>query len=398
MAKLPITLEAGTADKKLAYTDNIYDKLQEKFQSEINEQLSLDVYDLNNYHEATETKLEEQQAEINTIKANNWVTTNRISNKAVTQDKLSQDLQNKLAALTDAASGGMHFVGVTSTALTDGATTATLTPLTANSMIRTTGFLTGDIVVYGKKEFIWGSDKWIEFGDMSGLGTLASKNSASGTVSGVPTSNHTHSVGAYTHTVTQGTVAASGTYTPQGTVSVTLGDVNATPSDGIMRLVTSDDLASKSIRGVAGTTTVQSITGVGTLPTSEDKTIPNVTSVGTMFKAEVVGETLKLTSGTSPTLGTAITVKSMKSAGTLPTRSGVTVATADAAATTFKAVSIPTDSALSVPLTQRMWASFTGTSATISVSGTTSGVAVGDHAQKNTGAPSATENKTVTVS
>lgn len=416
MAKLPITLEAGTADKKLAYTDNIYDKLQEKFQSEINEQLSLDVYDLNNYHEATETKLEEQQAEINTIKANNWVTTNRISNKAVTQDKLSQDLQNKLAALTDAASGGMHFVGVTSTALTDGATTATLTPLTANSMIRTTGFLTGDIVVYGKKEFIWGSDKWIEFGDMSGLGTLASKNSASGTVSGVPTSNHTHSVGAYTHTVTQGTVAASGTYTPEGTVSVTnkgnLGTMTESGNGGFVetdepkrigdgdKILTNQETENVTIKGVGGTTTVKNVTNVGTLPTYEAKSIPNVTSAGTMFKAEVVGETLKLTAGTSPTLGAAISVNSMKSAGTLPSVSNVTVATAGTDKT-FKAVYLDEwyDPANNHPtIADHVDVSFAGKSKSISVSGTTSGVAVSDHAQKNTGGPSATENKTVTVS
>lgn len=38
MAKIPVTLEAGTADKKLAFSDNIYDKEKEKFQSDINKE------------------------------------------------------------------------------------------------------------------------------------------------------------------------------------------------------------------------------------------------------------------------------------------------------------------------------------------------------------------------
>lgn len=397
MAKLPITLEAGTADKKLAYTDNLYDKEKEKFQSEINSQLSSDVYDLNQYQTEYDSRITANETDIATIKANNWVTTNRINNKAVTEDKLSQTLQDKLTALSNAASGGMHFVGVTSTALTDGATTATLTPLTTNSMIRTTGFLTGDIVVYDKKEFIWGSDKWIEFGDMSGLGTLASKNSASGTINGIPTSTHTHSVGEYTHTVTQGSVSANGSYVPKGSVTLTTGDLKITKDEGIVRLVTSSDTEDVSIKGVAGTTTVKSVTNVGSLPTSESKTIPNITSVGTMFSASVTGETLVLTEGSAPTLGTAITVNSMKTTGSLPTTSNVTVATADNNATTFKAVDVKYDLDSQL-VTERISAIFNGTQETISVSGTTSGVSVANHAQKNTGNPSATENKTVTVS
>lgn len=61
-----------------------------------------------------------------------------------------------------------HFIGVTTTALTDGATTNPIViggeSVTAKS---------GDIVVYGKAEFIWDGAKWTEFGDLSTLGNLA---------------------------------------------------------------------------------------------------------------------------------------------------------------------------------------------------------------------------------
>lgn len=332
---------------------------------------------------------------------------------AVASGLLSAADKAKLDTLISASTHALSFIGFTSTALTDGATTSTLVAAEGKTLTKTTGFTVGDVVFYGTKEFIWNGSSWTEFGDGSSLRALAFKDSASGTVT-IPATTHTHTTPSLSHTVTQGTVSASGSYTPEGKVaikdrtdieSLTEGEngefTTTTPKKiGVgNRILTNAETVNVTIKPVGGTTSVQSMTGVGTLPTSETKSIPNVTSVGVMFKAEVVGETLKLTPGSAPTLGTAISVNSMKSAGTLPTRRAVTVATAGTDQT-FKVVAMNNwgDPGGTYPtVAEILQSSFSGTAKTVNVTGKTAGVAVANHAGGTTGAPSGTENKTVTV-
>lgn len=68
------------------------------------------------------------------------------------------------------------FLGVTTTALTDGATT---NPIIVNGQSVTAQ--SGNIATYGSSEFIFNGTAWQAFGDLSGLGSLAYKNSASAT-------------------------------------------------------------------------------------------------------------------------------------------------------------------------------------------------------------------------
>lgn len=333
---------------------------------------------------------------------------------AVASGLLSAADKAKLDTLISASTHALSFIGFTSTALTDGATTSTLVAAEGKTLTKTTGFTVGDVVFYGTKEFIWNGASWTEFGDGSSLRALAFKDSASGTVT-IPATSHTHTTPSLSHTVTQGTVSASGSYTPEGTVTIKdRTDIESvtefegggfegttTPKriGGGDKILTNWETESVTIKPVGGTTSVQSMTGVGTLPTSETKSIPNVTSVGVMFKAEVVGETLKLTPGSAPTLGTAISVNSMKSAGTLPTRQAVTVATAGTDKT-FKAVYTTewTDPGTTHPtVAEMLQSSFSGTAKTVNVTGKTTGVSVANHAGGTTGAPSSTESKTVTV-
>ena len=317
---------------------------------------------------------------------------------AVAAGLLSAADKAKLDTLISSSTHALNFIGFTTTALTDGATTSTLVADSSKWLSKTTGFVAGDVVFYGHKEFIWNGSSWTEFGDGSSLRALAFKDSASGTMT-IPATGHTHSTPSLSHSVTQGDVSASGSYTPEGTVSVTTNDtIPAVPeSDGTQDLfVVSNNVEDVTLKPVGGTTSVQSMTGVGTLPTSEVKNIPNVTSVGVMFKVEITGETLKLIPGTAPTLGTAISVNSMKSAGTLPTRQAVTVATAgnDVTVSKYTKPSLST----TIGLEEGINVAFAGTAKTVSVTGKTTGVAVANHAAGNTGAPSGTETKTVTVS
>lgn len=120
------------------------------------------------------------------------------------------------------------WIGITTTALTDGSTT---NPITINGESVTA--TAGDITAYGQDEFIWNGSAWQAFGNLEDLGDLAWKDTA------------------------------TGSFTPAGSVS-------------------------------APTIT----------PTTTN--VPNVTSVGSMPTFTVQNETLIITAGAVPTLGTAI--------------------------------------------------------------------------------------------
>lgn len=127
----------------------------------------------------------------------------------ITINGIDYDLKDEGArALIAELAGYTDYLGVTTTELTDGATTNPITingePVTAKK---------GNIVNYGSAEFIFNGTAWQLFGDLSGLGSLAFKNSA------------------------------SGAFTPSGSVSKP--NVNVTPA----------------------TDTIQPVSSVGTMPT-----------------------------------------------------------------------------------------------------------------------------------
>lgn len=119
--------------------------------------------------------------------------------------------------LIDAMSNYTDFLGVTTTALTDGATT---NPITINEQSVTAK--KGNIVTYGSAEFIFNGEAWQSFGDLSGLGSLAFKNSASasytpaGSVSQPTFTGTAKYISAQVGTATK---SMTGKYTPAGTVS-----------------------------------------------------------------------------------------------------------------------------------------------------------------------------------
>lgn len=163
------------------------------------------------------------------------------------KDETARQLISEIDGYTD-------YIGVTTTALADGATT---NPVIVEGKSVTA--VKGNITNYEKKEFIFNGSAWQEFGDLSGLGSLAFKDEA------------------------------TGTYTPSGSVS---------------KPTTTVEL---------NTTTVNSITAVGTLPTFT-----------------VTGETLVLTAGTLPTKEDVTVATGVKSVDTtkpsfVGTKTSVTV-------------------------------------------------------------------------
>lgn len=78
--------------------------------------------------------------------------------------------------LISALSSPTSYLGITTTAITDGATTS---PITIGDKSVTPK--SGDIVAYGNSEFVWSGteNKWREFGSTGSLKALAFKDNAS---------------------------------------------------------------------------------------------------------------------------------------------------------------------------------------------------------------------------
>lgn len=198
---------------------------------------------------------------------------------------------------TSALTGAMHFIGITSTALADGDTTATLTPKTASpsSLTKTTGFVAGDVVLYsstaGETEFVWTGSAWEIIGDDDDHKNILKQTifTAKGQLvygSGASTGNKYN-------------ILAPNTTTTHKVLDMT----SSTP-------------AWKQLGIAAGAWPELSVTNTvkflktATLKTGTAFTVPNVTGVGSATKAEVEASTgtLKITNGSAPTLGTAFTI------------------------------------------------------------------------------------------
>ena len=115
-------------------------------------------------------------------------------------------------AAIEAITGGdaVVLIGVSSTAITDGGSqTPTISGWSGP-------LASGNLVFYGAQEYIYGKDsKWHALGDLSTLGALAQKSSATGSASYQPAGT----VGQPTFTGTTATVTVSKSYQPAGTIS-----------------------------------------------------------------------------------------------------------------------------------------------------------------------------------
>ena len=269
------------------------------------------------------------------------------------------DAREQIEELRQSISGGVRFVGPTTTEISDG---STVKPITVNGSSYTQ--IKGDIVIYNDFEYIWDDTKWIEFGNMGVFGTLAYQDSASGTYtpagsisrptfSGATlTSTGRHrpsgTIATQTFTGTQATLQMTGT--PEGSISISqgIGEANYTPAGSVSAPTVSIETSDSSI---------QTIDSVGTLPE---------------FTATVANENLTLgfSQGSLPTKNSAVTVLTSIDSATAsaPTFTGT--------GTKFEAAFTGETSTFVMQYTPEgtvSKGSFTGTEVDISVSGTPSG-------------------------
>lgn len=238
-----------------------------------------------------------------------------------------------------AITGGTYFLGITSTALTDGSSTNPITISDESVMAEN-----GNVVAYGNKEFVWSASdsQWHELGDLTNLGSLALKDTA------------------------------DGSYTPAGTVSKPDIDVTVTPVT-ISEFATAGSVTA----GTANVPTAVSVTaGTANVPTAVSVTagtanVPTAVTLPTLATT-MNGTTLEFawTAG-SVTAGTAGTPTAVSvTAGTAGTPTTVSVTPGTAGTPT--AVTLPTSKSTSVASTVAAELheapTFNGTQTTITVS------------------------------
>lgn len=283
-----------------------------------------------------------------------------------------------IASIETSITGAMSYVGVTTTALSDGSNT---NPIVINGNSHTAK--SGDVAIYGDKEFVFNGTIWNEFGDMGSLKALAFKDSASGTytpagsvsqptftgteasvsITGTPSGT----VSKPSFTGTQATITVSGTPTGNVTISkAASGTANYTPEGSVSQpTFTGTSFTSSGSYKPEGSVTISTAqtgtanyTPAGTVSTPTITVTPNTTTVNSITDVGTLPSWTGTVANENLTIGW--------STGTLPTKgSNTTVATGIKSATSTQ----PSFTGTGAVLT----GSFSGTSKTVSVSGTATG-------------------------
>lgn len=288
-----------------------------------------------------------------------------------TYDIKDTQARSDIAAIQGAIAGGVTFMGETTTALTDGSTASSIV-INGSTVTAVKGYL----VVYGNKEFIYNGDSWTELGDLEALGDLAWKDSASATYTPAGTITQPTFTGTSSSVTITSTNNSSGNYQPAGTVS----QPNFTGSSSTFSgKFTPEGSVSVSVATSSNQTATVSKASSGTATyTPEGSVAAPTISVATAGSTTTVNSITDV--GSLPNLTTSVTNEVLTigwSAGTLPTKgSDTTVKTGDATYSATAPAFTGTGARLvtgniSVPATYT--ASFTGTEDDVSVSGTPNG-------------------------
>lgn len=292
----------------------------------------------------------------------------------------------EIAAITGGTS--IVFIGVSSTAITDGGNeTPTITGWTGP-------VAPGNLVFYTSKEFIYGTDNvWHEMGDLSGLGALAYKSSASGNVTPSGTVSQPTFTGASSDVTISATNSASGNYQPAGSISggaftgsSTTFTGSFTPSGSVSVSTASTTNKTAAVSPASSGTTTYTPAGSVTAPTISVDAAGSTSTIHNPTKV-TVAKTLETAAPGATAPSNAITYYAVSSEtlslyqigytkGDSITTSDVTVKTGDAtytaSAPTFSGTGVRLVTGnIAVPNTYS--ATFTGSAGDVSTSGTPNG-------------------------
>lgn len=271
------------------------------------------------------------------------------------------DLKDAAArSAIEALSGGdaIVFVGVSSTKLTDGGTEI---PTVSGDSVTPAA---GQLFFYGTSEFIWGEDgKWHELGNLTSLGDLAYKDSASTSYQPAGTVSQPSFTGSST--------TFTGTFTPQGgvtTVTATTENKTATVSKAASGSATytpegSVSAPTVSLTTAGTTTTIKNPTSV-TVAKTVVAAAPGATAPSnSLTYYSVANETLSLYQ-LGYTTGDSITTENTT------VKTGDATYSASTPTFTGTGARLVTEN-IAVPNTYT--STFSGTTESVSVSGTPNG-------------------------
>lgn len=236
------------------------------------------------------------------------------------RDKITNDILPVLE-------GGMHYVGVTTSNISDGATT---NPVTIVGKTDPVTAVSGDIVTKDSKEFVWDGAAWREFGDMSAIGEFGYVDTGYVTVTPAGTVSKptfTGSSSSVTFTITK---PSSGTnYTPEGTISTpTFTGSSSSVSISASKVTSGDDYTLQLTGSVSAPTfTGTSFTSTGTInvlksvAVTTNTTTDKTAAVSPAGSGEVTYTPAGTISGTAVSVGSQSIsiIDSVGSAATLTT-------------------------------------------------------------------------------
>lgn len=233
------------------------------------------------------------------------------------------------------------FVGVTTTAITDGAQTpATYGGLSGITIppghTGTDTLDAGTVVINNQKEFVWDGSKWAEFGDLSDLSLNTTTDTFLKTVSATPTnqtvntsagSSHSHTMGGTTKYlevsadnsqklvtagVTEWTAASAKNVASAGTAVAVFNSINSTATGGI-KVITD-----VSGGGQAGEVTTPGVAAVLASTVATGLSTSNATATGRIAYTAGLTTTNKLVTGSFTPAAVGTAVSAIAYSGTFP--------------------------------------------------------------------------------
>lgn len=151
--------------------------------------------------------------------------------------------------LIEALGNAVKWIGVTTTELTDGATT---NPITINSESVTAD--TGDMTQYSGEEFVWNGSAWQSIGK-NNFGALAFKSSATGSITPAGSVSVTQGNDTTTSVTPMDTAGSLPAWTVSGT-KATFSPGSLPTAGSAVTVVTAAGTVSATFTGTADTVTV----------------------------------------------------------------------------------------------------------------------------------------------
>lgn len=242
-------------------------------------------------------------------------------------DLKDAEARQSISDIQSSITGAMHYIGTTTSILSDGATT---NPIVIGGENVTAA--AGDVAIYGEMEYVFNGTKWQEFGSTGSLKALAFKDSASGdvTCAGSNSASAVSFSGTTTETVLKAVDAAA--VAP----SFTEGAFDA----GSLPSFTEGEFSQGTLPSFT-----EGAFSQGTLPSLGAATTGSFATEGVTATVDETNEILTLAAATT---SSAVTAQGTFSAGTLPSKAADTWSAGtlpSKAADSFSAGSLPSKAA-----------------------------------------------------